>query len=108
MSKSQSNRFIGHVLVPVWYLVLSHLRNRAKRTRNGHVRQRFLFALFTDLCLDMSKTGQVQLSIRESGLDYFQKSETIIFSTRPEMTVEQVLSLFSRTSFPVKNVRKYD
>ena len=64
-----------------------------ERTRTEHVRQRFLFALFTDLCLDMSKTDQVQLSIRESGLDYFQKSETIIFSTRPEMTVEQVLSL---------------
>merc|ERR1712218_690791 len=45
----------------------------------------------TDLCLDMSKTGQVQLSVGDSGLNYFQKSETIIVSTRPEMTVEQTL-----------------
>ena len=56
--------------------------------------KKFLFVLSTDLCLDMSETGQVHLSIDESGLDYFQKSETIIFSTRPEMTVEQVLSYF--------------
>ena len=92
MSKSRPNRYHGHVLVSRWHLVLSHLRNRADTnwTRPSKI---FLFALFTDLCLDMSKTDQVQLSIRESGLDYFQKSETIIFSTRPEMTVEQVLSL---------------